>query len=165
MGHFRVQKTLTFKMRPSAQPFFVKIIFICTRMKNHFHIKGWALNLVLIQRLGRTRKWPTRRWVSIFFFHPKPVLRANVCKNRSGRGDIILKKNPPKFYNLTDGDYKALNDPVSDCNVCLNPTKTKIMLFSTQSINQSVNQYSNFFSLFLSQEKITDYHFSIFLGI
>ena len=27
-------------------------------MKNHFHIKGWALNLVLIQRPGGTRKWP-----------------------------------------------------------------------------------------------------------
>ena len=31
--------------------------FICMRMKNHFHIKGWALNLVLIQRPGGTRKW------------------------------------------------------------------------------------------------------------
>ena len=27
-------------------------------MKNHFHIKGWALNLILIQRPGGTRKWP-----------------------------------------------------------------------------------------------------------
>ena len=26
--------------------------------ENHFHIKGWALNLVLIQRPGGTRKWP-----------------------------------------------------------------------------------------------------------
>ena len=32
--------------------------FICMRMKNHFHIKGWAPNLVLIQRPGGTRKWP-----------------------------------------------------------------------------------------------------------
>ena len=28
--------------------------FICMRMKNIFHIKGWALNLVLIQRPGGT---------------------------------------------------------------------------------------------------------------
>ena len=28
------------------------------RMKNHFHIKGQALNLVLIQRSRGTRKWP-----------------------------------------------------------------------------------------------------------
>ena len=32
--------------------------FICMRMKNNFHIKGWALNLVLIQRPGETRKSP-----------------------------------------------------------------------------------------------------------
>ena len=31
--------------------------FICMRMTNHLHIKGWALNLVLIQRPGGTRKW------------------------------------------------------------------------------------------------------------
>ena len=49
-GHFRVPKTLTFKMRPSAQPFLWKWVFIYTTMKNRFHIKGWALNLVLIQR-------------------------------------------------------------------------------------------------------------------
>ena len=27
-------------------------------MKNHFHIKGWALNLILIQRPRGTQKWP-----------------------------------------------------------------------------------------------------------
>ena len=37
--------------------FLVKMSFFM-RMKNHFHIKGWALNLVLIQRPDRTRKWP-----------------------------------------------------------------------------------------------------------
>ena len=26
-------------------------------MENHFHIKGWAVNLALIQRPGGTRKW------------------------------------------------------------------------------------------------------------
>ena len=56
LGHFRVPKTLTF---------LVKMSFICMRMKNHFHIKGWALNLVLIQGPGGTRKWPLQilpRW-------------------------------------------------------------------------------------------------------
>ena len=32
--------------------------FIYMRMKNDFHIKGWAINLVLTQRPGGTRKWP-----------------------------------------------------------------------------------------------------------
>ena len=33
------------------------MIFICMRMKNHFDIKARALNFVLIQRPGETRKW------------------------------------------------------------------------------------------------------------
>ena len=37
--------------------FLVELSFTCIRMKNHFHIKGWALNLVLILRPGGTRKW------------------------------------------------------------------------------------------------------------
>ena len=45
MGLFRVPETLTFKMRPSAQPFKTHFLseemsFICMRIKNHFHIKG-----------------------------------------------------------------------------------------------------------------------------
>ena len=36
----------------------VKMSFICMRIEKHFHIKGWALDLVLIQRPGETRKWP-----------------------------------------------------------------------------------------------------------
>ena len=35
--------------------FLVKMSFICMKMKNHFHIKGWELNLVLIQRPVGTR--------------------------------------------------------------------------------------------------------------
>ena len=50
--------------------FLVEISFICMRMKNHFHslfhIKGWAPNLVLIQRPGGTRKWPISLWPSIW---------------------------------------------------------------------------------------------------
>ena len=49
-------KTLTFKMRPSVQSFLWKWVWFA--MKSHFHIKGWALNLVLIQRPRGTRKWP-----------------------------------------------------------------------------------------------------------
>ena len=45
-------------MRPSEQTILVEMSFICIRMENHFHIKGWALNLVLIQRPRGTRWWP-----------------------------------------------------------------------------------------------------------
>ena len=47
-----------FQNKAKCTTFLVKMSFICTRIKNHFHTKGWALNLVLIQRPGRTRKWP-----------------------------------------------------------------------------------------------------------
>ena len=39
--------------------FLVKMSFICMRMQikiNHFHIKGWALNLALLQRREGSRK-------------------------------------------------------------------------------------------------------------
>ena len=49
-----------FQNEARCTTFLVKMSFICMRMKNHFHIKGWTLNLVLIQRLGGTRKWPIR---------------------------------------------------------------------------------------------------------
>ena len=49
IGHFWVPKTLTFNEAKCISSL-VKMSFICMRMKNHFHIKGWPLNLVLIQR-------------------------------------------------------------------------------------------------------------------
>ena len=47
-----------FQNEAKCTTFFVKMSFICMRMKNHFHIKRLALNLILIQRLKGTRKWP-----------------------------------------------------------------------------------------------------------
>ena len=47
-----------FQNEARCTTFLVKMSFICMRMKNDFHIKGWALNLVLKQRPGGTRKWP-----------------------------------------------------------------------------------------------------------
>ena len=57
IGHFRVPKTLTFKMRPGAKNFLVKMSFICMRMKNDFHIKGRVATLDLKQRPAGIRKW------------------------------------------------------------------------------------------------------------
>ena len=61
------KKTLTFRNETRCTTFLVKMSFICMRMKNHFHIKGWALNLVLIQRPGETRKWPIKLTNHIYF--------------------------------------------------------------------------------------------------
>ena len=50
-------KNPLFQNEARCTTFLVKKSFICMRMKNHFHIKGRARNLVLIQRPGGTRKW------------------------------------------------------------------------------------------------------------
>ena len=47
-----------FQNEAECTTFLVEMSFIYMRMKNRFHIKGWALNLVLIQRPRGTRKWP-----------------------------------------------------------------------------------------------------------
>lgn len=56
MDHFLAAKTPTFKTRPRAKPFFVKMSFICMRIKNHFHIKwnGFLLKFAMKQRLSNS---------------------------------------------------------------------------------------------------------------
>ena len=46
-----------FQNEARCTTFLVKISFICMRMKNDFHIKGWAPTLVLKQRPKGARKW------------------------------------------------------------------------------------------------------------
>ena len=55
IGVFRVPKNPHFQNEARCPTF---LVFICMRIKNHFHIKGEVFNLVLIQRPGGTRKWP-----------------------------------------------------------------------------------------------------------
>ena len=59
-----------FQNKIKFKTFLVKISLICMRMKNHFRIKGIALNLVLIQRPWETLKWPS------------VVLSLVICKGR-----------------------------------------------------------------------------------
>ena len=55
---FPSSKNPHFQNEAKCTTFLVKMSFICIRMKNHFHVKGWALNLVLIETPGGTQKWP-----------------------------------------------------------------------------------------------------------
>ena len=55
-GHLRVPET-HFQSEAKYNTFLVRMIFVCIRMSNHFHIKDRTLNLVLIQRSGGTWKW------------------------------------------------------------------------------------------------------------
>ena len=56
-------KNLHFQNEARCTAFLVKMSFICMRMKNDFHIKGWAPTLALKQRPGGTRKWPISPYV------------------------------------------------------------------------------------------------------
>ena len=73
IGHFRVPKTLTFKMRLGAQSFFWKWVLFAWEWKMISISKGWAPTLVLTQRPGGTRNWPLRR----------RFLRSNAVVSRS----------------------------------------------------------------------------------
>ena len=65
--------------------------FICMRMKNHFHIKGWALNLVLIKRPGETREWLIIKVVTEL----KTVSLCRIAReNLVNYGDAII------YYNI-----------------------------------------------------------------
>ena len=50
-----------FQNEARCTTFLVKMSYICMKMKNDFHIKGWAPTLVLKQSPGGTRKWPIYR--------------------------------------------------------------------------------------------------------
>ena len=47
---------LSLSKQGQVKIFVVKMSCICMRMKNHFHISGFALSLTLKQRLVATRK-------------------------------------------------------------------------------------------------------------
>ena len=57
IGHFRVRKPSLSKWG-QVYNLSCENEFYSNDSENPFHIKGWALNLVLIQRFGGTRKWP-----------------------------------------------------------------------------------------------------------
>ena len=50
-------KNPPFQNEARCTTFLVKMSFICMRIENDLHIKGWAPTLVLKQRPGGTRKW------------------------------------------------------------------------------------------------------------
>ena len=61
------------------------MIFHSHANKTHFHKKGWAPNLVLIQRPGGTRKWPIERVIASF-----PLTIASNPQSIQPFNDVIL---------------------------------------------------------------------------
>ena len=85
--------------------FLVKKSFICMRMKNHFHIKSCALNLVLIQRPWGTQKWP--------IVLPRPLLQSQKSLRKLTRPSfpLFLKwrmkrpvSHPEKWAGVGEGE-------------------------------------------------------------
>ena len=110
IGHFRVPKTLTSKMRPSVQPFLWKLVlWVLVRMKNDFHIKGWALNLVLKQRPRGTRKWPLCHHSGIRFIRGGPILivcaRMFNCKILSTSACCFLINDSDRWLSRTHSGH------------------------------------------------------------
>ena len=64
-----------FQNEAKCSTFLVKMSFISMKIKNHFHIKGWELNLVLKHRPGGTRKWPIVTFFT-FVLHVKRQSQA-----------------------------------------------------------------------------------------
>ena len=65
-----------FQNEARCTTFFVKMSFICMRMKKDFHIKGWTPTLVLKQRPGGTRKWPIPGNLYLFLRNSLPNEKA-----------------------------------------------------------------------------------------
>ena len=92
---FPSSKNPHFQKEAKCTSFLVKMSFICMRIKNHFHIKGWAHNLVLIQRPRRAGKWPI---LQISFMGNNKLQSVFWYFVRSWRRIIQVNlRNPAKF--------------------------------------------------------------------
>ena len=105
-------KNSHFQNEARCTTFLVKMSFICMRMKNDFHIKGWAPTLVLKQRPGGTRKWPIHRYVWFCIYsRTKPAkghLSAKVAFFRRTKNpyiDSCLKPLYNGLFLLSPGRY------------------------------------------------------------
>ena len=74
IGHFRVLKILTFKMRPSAQPFIWKWVLFAWEWKITSISKAEHLTSFWYRGPGGTRKWPITLQLRLPFVQVGPVL-------------------------------------------------------------------------------------------
>ena len=99
--------------------FLVKMSFICMRMKNHFHMKGWALNLVFMQSPRGTRKGPI-----VLHRYSNPVPRP-CLQHCSGYFSWDLPLNYSMVYNSSNN---VTNDTQSSKNWSFPVSKKKQQL-------------------------------------
>ena len=97
-----------FQSECKCETILMKMTLICMKMKLHFHMKGFALSLILKQRHKRTRKWPIAirgtilkslhdeyKWMRKFW----EILQWGSMKKlylsiESSCSTILIKKNP-----------------------------------------------------------------------
>ena len=65
------------------QTFLVKMSFVCMKIKNNLHKKGFALALVLKQRLPASRKRPIVLYLQIYVLRRRPLREINFEKRKS----------------------------------------------------------------------------------
>ena len=99
-------KNPRFQNEARCTTFLVKMSFICMRMKNDFHIKGWAPALALKQRPGGTRRCPISPYVreSRFrnpgnFFPESRILGFGIRKTAHGFRNQINDWNPESWFH------------------------------------------------------------------
>ena len=82
------------KIKAECKFLLVKMNFNPMRIKNRFHINGFALRLALEQRLGRTRKYPISitykvMWLIMRCFHEVLLVIHKLLRNRAYKTVIL----------------------------------------------------------------------------
>ena len=73
--------------------------FICRRIKNHFHVNGFAFSLALKQRLWATRKWPNVL---------EKLHRTSPHSLRAAVIEPLLQALPPCYPKYFAGDMRRM---------------------------------------------------------
>ena len=90
---FRSSLVPLFQKKSKCETILMKMALICMKMKvhvePHFHVRGFSLRLVLIQRHKRTRKWPiaAESWCSSIM---ADLSVDNVSQVRTGFSRVFI---------------------------------------------------------------------------
>ena len=92
-------KNPRFQNEAKCTTFVVNMRFICMRIKNHFHINGFALSLALKQRLEATWKWPIKADLDGTIFAYDYRARLAYVTIATSRQIVSCKLDPRHSYD------------------------------------------------------------------
>ena len=113
-------KNSHFQNEARCSTFLVEMSFICTRMKNDFHIKGRAPTLVLKQRPERTRKRPSGLYC---FF--KPQREWQFFKNKKAKTKWIVVVVVKFRFKVSKVCHTAINHSLRASSLGRSTTTTR----------------------------------------